>query len=117
MAPRSTQQKTEDEFIAVKKQALVDKHEVLEAIDTRMSKLGADHDLLIAMNGKLDVLVSSNRDHETRIRAVEACTGTMQTHMKDLDDDVAIAKRNTNLWGGGNLVAMLGAFIAAYFHK
>ena len=116
MTPRTTS-KTDAEFVDVKRQALVDKHEVLDAIDTRMSKLGADHDLLITMNTKLDTLVTNTKDHETRIRIVEKCTGDLNTHVKDLDDDVAIAKRNTSLWGGGNLVAMLGAFVAAYFHK
>ena len=117
MTPRTSQQKTEDEFIAVKKQALVDKHDVLVAIDTRMSKLGADHDLLITINSKIDTLITTSGDHESRIRMVEKCTGDLNTHVKDIDDDIAIAKRNTNLWGGGNLVAMLGAFVAAYFHK
>ena len=117
MAAKTNNQKTEDEFIAVKKQALVDKHDVLEAIDTRMSKLGVDHDLLITMNGKLDTLILTSCDHEQRIRSNETSITSNATHMKDMDDDIAIAKRNTNLWGGGNLVAMLGAFVAAYFHK
>lgn len=31
----------------------------------------SDHDLLIEMNAKLDLIVNSNSDHENRLRVVE----------------------------------------------
>jgi hypothetical protein len=43
-------QQAEKDFISVQRQALADKKDVLEAIDSRMSKLGTDHDLLISIN-------------------------------------------------------------------
>jgi hypothetical protein len=44
---RTLKQQEEMDLIKVQRQALVDKNEVLNAIDTRMSKLGADHDMLL----------------------------------------------------------------------
>jgi hypothetical protein len=50
MAPRKKNTPAEQaaaDLITVHRNALVDKEEILDAIDTRMSKLGNDHDLLI----------------------------------------------------------------------
>jgi hypothetical protein len=95
----------------------VDQQALLDAIDSRMSKVGVDHDLLTSMNGKLDRLIESNVDHEVRIRLIETKATKTEEHIVDMDADIEANKRNTNLWGGGNLMAMIGAFIAAYFHR
>jgi hypothetical protein len=64
MAAKTNNQKTDAEFVEVKRQALVDKHEVLDAIDTRMSKLGSDHDLLINISGKMDTVATLAARHD-----------------------------------------------------
>jgi hypothetical protein len=52
MRTRQREQDKEDlDIIEVRKQALVDKREVLEAIDTRMAKIGQDHEAIINIQG------------------------------------------------------------------
>jgi len=53
MADNSQLQQNHNDLVMVKRQALVDKTEVLEAIDTRMSKLGTDHDSIIRIETML----------------------------------------------------------------
>jgi hypothetical protein len=46
----TAQEQATEDFIKVHRQALVDKQDVLEAIDSRMARTGIDHDLLISIN-------------------------------------------------------------------
>ena len=123
MAKSQQQLQNDDSFIAVHKQALADKKDVLEAIDTRMSKLGIDHDLLIAIATNVsnitgdvarlsNCLVGPNGDD-----GVLSDVTILKTQNAQLREDVDENNRRTNIWGGGNLVVILGAFLAAWFHK
>lgn len=120
MAPKTQKQQNEDDFIAVRRQALVDKQEVLDAIDTRMAKLGSDHDLLIeiATNVKSITLdVTKLSDCLDGQNGIVSEVAAHKIRIDQLEDDVASNSRNSNLWGGGNLLVIVGAFLAAWFHK
>ena len=108
MAPITKKQQNAEDFIAVKRQALVDKEEVLDAIDTRMSKLGVDHDLLIVINGKLDTFAQVANKHEKviygngeiglirKVDELKNCTDDIGKRHKA--EDQGKRDMNKNLW-------------------
>ena len=123
MAPKTQSQETDDRFIQVHKQALVDKQEVLDAIDSRMAKLGADHDLLIGISAnvasmKIDITkLSDCLSGPSGNNGIVSAVTTLQSESIQLRADVDSNAKNTSIWGGGNLLAILGAYLAVWLHK
>ena len=123
MAPKTQSQKTDDRFIQINRQALVDKQDVLDAIDSRMAKLGADHDLLIGISAnvasmKMDITkLSDCLSGPSGNNGIVSAVTTLQSESIQLRADVDANSRNTTLWGSGNFLSMLAAFVAAYLHK
>jgi hypothetical protein len=122
MPPRTQKQQTDDRFVQVHKQALADKEDVLSAIETRMSKLGTDHDLLIQIatnvsNMRTDIVKMSNcLSGPDGNDGIVSLVSANQVEIRQLRDDVDNNAKNTKIWGGSNFIAMLAAFVAAYVH-
>jgi hypothetical protein len=120
MAPRTQKQQNADDFIAVKKQVLVDKQDVLSAIDSRMAKLGTDHDLLIEIATNVSGMKGDIVKLSSCLDGKDGVISTIASNRVEIDQlrkDVDTGSRNSNIWGGGNLLVILGAFLAAWFHK
>ena len=123
MAEKTQKQQTDERFVQVHKQALVDKQEVLEAIDSRMAKLGTDHDLLIGISANVTSMkgdiakLSDCLSGPSGNNGIVSDVTTLKSECAQLRNDVDVNARNTNLWGGGNLLTIVGAYIAVWLHK
>ena len=90
-----------------KQQAVMDRDDVLEAIDSRMGKLGTDHDLLIKIDNNLTNLCSTVSDHDDILRGAGQAGGLLAEHE-------VLKTRMALLFGGLGILSAATVSIGIY---